>query len=245
MQATRKRLREEQIKQASTRYSSPRTLGKAVAKVKRNLPASPTKAFEVAKKIAAEFQVAESEKNDSPEAVPRKLMDDLLCEQRTIKNFNRDDISRQMPGMKNVKTIKSNTGTKSRIQKRAMIMSIHEAFKRFKGTYPETSLDKTVFYKERRGHILPINSTPHNVYVCIAHSNYNNLLHAISKHATDFPKTHQDFLKKSHVVYRMKIACPTVVMYAKNPFGYSTLDSNPTINWKAWIFQNQRPKHCN
>ena len=46
MQATRKRRKEEQLKQTGVSYNSPRTLGKAVAKVKRNLPASPTKAVE-------------------------------------------------------------------------------------------------------------------------------------------------------------------------------------------------------
>ena len=40
MQATRRRRKEEEIKKTGTRYNSPRTLGKAVAKVKRNLPSS-------------------------------------------------------------------------------------------------------------------------------------------------------------------------------------------------------------
>ncbi|GFQ72278.1 hypothetical protein TNCT_489741 [Trichonephila clavata] len=51
MQATRKRLKEEQVKQSGSRYNSPRTLGKVVAKVKRNLPASPTKAVEFVKEL--------------------------------------------------------------------------------------------------------------------------------------------------------------------------------------------------
>ncbi|GFR25853.1 hypothetical protein TNCT_346331 [Trichonephila clavata] len=51
MQVTRKRRKEEQVKQSGTRYNSPRTLGKAVTKVKRNLPASLTKAGEFVKKL--------------------------------------------------------------------------------------------------------------------------------------------------------------------------------------------------
>ncbi|GFR30945.1 hypothetical protein TNCT_508541 [Trichonephila clavata] len=65
MQATRKRRKEEQVKQSGTRYNGPRTLGKAVSKVKRNLPASPTKAVEFIKKITAEFQVTVFGKNDA------------------------------------------------------------------------------------------------------------------------------------------------------------------------------------
>ncbi|GFR33011.1 hypothetical protein TNCT_194441 [Trichonephila clavata] len=72
MQATRKRRKEEQVKQSGTRYNSPRTLGKAVTKMKRNLPASPPKAVEVIKKSAAEFQVATFDKNDAPKAVPSR-----------------------------------------------------------------------------------------------------------------------------------------------------------------------------
>ncbi|GFQ97215.1 hypothetical protein TNCT_540391 [Trichonephila clavata] len=50
MQATRNRRKEEQVKQSGTRYNSPRTLGKAVVKVKRNLSANSTKAVEFVKK---------------------------------------------------------------------------------------------------------------------------------------------------------------------------------------------------
>ncbi|GFR30682.1 hypothetical protein TNCT_681201 [Trichonephila clavata] len=72
MQATRKRCKEEQVKQSGTRYNSPRILGKAVAKVKRSLPDSPTKAEEFVKKMAAEFQVTAFDKNDVPKAMLSK-----------------------------------------------------------------------------------------------------------------------------------------------------------------------------
>ncbi|GFR03224.1 hypothetical protein TNCT_446321 [Trichonephila clavata] len=75
MQATRKR-RKEQVKQSGTRCNSTRTLGKAAAKVKRNLLASSTKAVEFVKKIAAKFQVTVFDKNDAPKAVLRKLSDE-------------------------------------------------------------------------------------------------------------------------------------------------------------------------
>lgn len=241
MQATRKRRKEEQVKQTSTRYSSPRTLGKAVAKVKRNLPASPTKAVEVVKKIASEFHIAVFDKNDAPKAAPRKLTDEgkkLICD-----FYNRDDISRQMPGIKDVKTVKSNTGTKTRVQKRTMIMSIREAFEIFKETHPEMSMGKTVFYNERPAHILPINDTPHNVCVCTTHSNYINLLLAISKHATDFPKTHQELLRQvSCSVDNEDCMSSSCDACKESNIWDITLDSNPCVNWKAWIFQNQRPK---
>lgn len=102
------------------------------------------------------------DKNDVPKLAPRKLTDEgkkLIC-----VFYNRDDISRQMPGIKDVKTVKSNTGMKMRVQKRTMIMSIREAFEIFKETHPEISIGKTVFYNERPAHILTINDTSHNVW---------------------------------------------------------------------------------
>lgn len=50
LRATRERRKEAKIGRTSVSYKNSRTLGKAVAKVKRNLPASPTKAVEVVKK---------------------------------------------------------------------------------------------------------------------------------------------------------------------------------------------------
>lgn len=241
MQATRKRRKEEKVKQTYSRYRSPRTLGKAVAKIKRNLPASPTKAMDVIKKIASEFNIDVFDKNVAPKAAPRKLTVEgkkLICD-----FYNRDDISRQMPGIKDVKTVKSNNGTKIRIQKRTMVMNIREAYEIFKEIHPEVPVGKTVFYYERPAHILPINDTPHNVCVCTTHSNYINLLYAISKHAPDFPKTHQELLKlvscSVENEYCMSSSCDAC---KESNIWDISLDSNPCVNWKVWIFQNQRPK---
>ncbi|KAF9411133.1 hypothetical protein HW555_009995 [Spodoptera exigua] len=205
MQTTRKRRREEQIKQIGTRYNSPRTLGKAVAKVKRNLPVSPTKAVEVVKKIAAEFKITASDKSNAPKAVPRKLTDE--GKKQICDFYNRDDVSRQMPGIKDVKQ------------------------------------SSPVRERKRPAHILPINDTPHNVCVCTTHSNYINLLLAISKHSTDFPKTHQELLKQiSCNVDNEDCMSNSCDVCKESNIWDITLDSNPIVNWKAWIFQNHRPK---
>ncbi|GFR05647.1 uncharacterized protein TNCT_283711 [Trichonephila clavata] len=112
--------------------------------------------------------------------------------------YDRDDINRQMPGIKDVKTVKSNMGVKLRIQKRTMIINIREAFEILKETYLETFVGKTAFYKERPTHTHSANQrySSKSFCVCTTYSNYINLLLAISKHATYFPKTHQELLKQ-------------------------------------------------
>lgn len=52
-----------------------------------------------------------------------------------------------MPGIKDVKSIKYNTGMELRIHKRTMIMNIGEALELFKPTYTETYVSETVFYE--------------------------------------------------------------------------------------------------
>ncbi|GFQ85053.1 hypothetical protein TNCT_217721 [Trichonephila clavata] len=67
---------------------------------------------------------------------PRKLTDE--GEKQIHDFYNRDDISRQTPNIKDNKTVKSHVGVKLRIQKRTMIKNIREAFEIFKETNPET-----------------------------------------------------------------------------------------------------------
>ncbi|KAL3288258.1 hypothetical protein HHI36_002707 [Cryptolaemus montrouzieri] len=141
------------------------------------------------------------------------------------KERMQDDISRPMPGIKDLKTVMSNTGTKVRIQKRTMIMSIREAFEMLKETHPEISIEETVFYNERPDHILPIDDM--------------NLFLAVSKQATDFPKTHQELLEHMSCSVDnedcMSSSCNTC---KESNIWNITLDSNPCVKCEAWIFQN-------
>lgn len=240
MQATRKRRKEKDIEKASSSYKSCRTLGKAVAKVKRNLPTSPTKAEAVVKKIAAEFQIAVPSEIVSANAMPWKLTTEL--KQQISDFYNRDDISRQMPGMKDVKSFKSNVGTKEKMQKRTMIMSISEAYEIFKTLYAETSICMSLFYKERPAYILPVSHTPHNVCVCITHSNFIALLEIISKNS-DFPQSHREFLNKISCNTNNEDCMSNNCEECKESNIWDIAqDSNPIVRWKTWIYQQKRPK---
>ncbi|GFQ63885.1 hypothetical protein TNCT_727591 [Trichonephila clavata] len=79
-----------------------------MAKGKCNLPASPTKSSGFCKKIAAEFQVTVFDKNDTPKTEPRKLSEE--GKKQTHDFYNKNDISRQMTGIRDVKTVKYNMG---------------------------------------------------------------------------------------------------------------------------------------
>lgn len=173
--------------------------------------------------------------------MPSKSIDEIT---EIIRNFyERDDISRQMPGIKDAKSIKTSTGKKLRIQKRTMIMSVREAFELFQISFPEISIGKTLFYNERPAYVLPVNETPHNVCVCIIHSNYINLVTAISKHVSDFPKTHRELLNQVSCNIDNENCMSNDCDVCKNSnIWNTTLDSNPNVEWKTWILEHQIPK---
>ncbi len=54
--------------------------------------------------------------------------------------YERDDISRQAPGMRDVVTVREG-GVKKKIQKRHLTMSILEAYRYFKKKHPESIIN--------------------------------------------------------------------------------------------------------
>uniref|UniRef100_A0A6P7GX89 Uncharacterized protein LOC114347894 n=1 Tax=Diabrotica virgifera virgifera TaxID=50390 RepID=A0A6P7GX89_DIAVI len=106
-------------------YNSPRTFGKAVNKVKRSLPNSPHKKTAVLKKLVSDVIGIESLVSST-----RKVKHaHVTAENRAlvVEFFCRDDISRQTPGIKDVKTIRKKGEQKQKLQKRFMVMTVGEA----------------------------------------------------------------------------------------------------------------------
>lgn len=92
-------------------FKSQRSLKKAVTKVKRNLPQSPSKRTAVMKQLFKEFP---SESVVPP--VNRRIKIPVGDIEKIRRFFLRDDISRQAPGMKDVKLVKNAaTGSREKI----------------------------------------------------------------------------------------------------------------------------------
>ncbi len=84
--------------------------------------------------------------------------------------YERDDISRQAPGMRDVVTVREG-GVKKKIQKRHLTMSILEAYRYFKKKHPESIIGKSKFAELRPSHVLRPSDTPRNVCLCRYHEN--------------------------------------------------------------------------
>lgn len=113
-------------------YKSPRTLGKAVQRVKSVLPQSPSKKHAVVKRLIQENFGPEI--SNSIFKTKKSGSRQILKESRSVIEFyNNDEISRQAPGKRDVKSVKDPvTGKRGLIQIRHMVMGIGEAYQQFK-----------------------------------------------------------------------------------------------------------------
>lgn len=131
---------------------------------------------------------------DKPKRTPwNKIPCNIV--QQVVDFYQRDDVSRQAPGIKDKKSVKNpQTGKRESVQKRHLVMTVKEALQIFCRENPDTKIHCSKFMDLRPQHVLPCSEMPHNVCVCTYHANITFLLEAISKEIKGFPKTHRLFL---------------------------------------------------
>ena len=151
-------------------YKNKASYGKAVARVKKNLPESPRKKRAVIKHLAFE------QLKIKPFTSKKRQFDlnnrrSTEAEQSVLEFYERDDISRQAPGKRDVLKVKIN-GSKIEKQKRHLNMSIREAYNLWKEENKNVKLGKSTFATLRPQHVLPTSKLPRNVCVCRYHENF-------------------------------------------------------------------------
>lgn len=118
-------------------------------------------------------------------SVARKIFDKPLTKKsisvdttHLVREFySSDDISRQAPGIRDVKTMKDpDSGMRTKIQKRYMNMTVKEAYTLFKTEHPTAEIKKSKFYELRPQNIALATEMPHNVCVCKYHANFDYLI---------------------------------------------------------------------
>lgn len=171
-------------------YRCLQSFGKAVRKLKKNLPGSPLKKEAVVRKLATEILGCDLDKCQKKENAK-----DEVAEKAVRDFYYRDDISRQAPGIKDYKTIKDTvTGKKTKRQKRHMVVTIREAYQCFKDQHTDINIGKSVFYSLRPAEVLPVAYTSHVVCVCAQHSNIINKVECVGKCLREFPKTYKELI---------------------------------------------------
>uniref|UniRef100_A0ABD2WEB3 Uncharacterized protein n=1 Tax=Trichogramma kaykai TaxID=54128 RepID=A0ABD2WEB3_9HYME len=126
---------------------------------------------------------------------PKKRSKTLPLETETlVKNFyERDDVSRLMPGMKECISVKNKDGSRVHVQKRFLLGDLGDLYSQFKNEHETIQIGFTKFTLLRPSHcVLSGSSGTHNVCVYVHHENVNLMLEA-----ADLPQL--NFTENTHL----------------------------------------------
>lgn len=195
IQKKRKRQQNKEMKCVNTANNSFRSLAslnKALNRVKRHLPNSPSKKTCILVKLAE--LSSSSSKLDCKLKAESKLRLSAECVTAIKEFYNADDVSWQCPGRKDYVLNVSDAGSKDKIQKKYMIMSIGEAHQLFLEKYPMYTVGRSKFAALRPSNLKFRTDIPANVCTCPTHANLNDLLSAVHDKVAQFPDNHNALL---------------------------------------------------
>ena len=169
-------------------YRSPQSLGKAVKRACTSLPNSPRKMLCVVSKLAESvgLKVAADSASPGSSASGHGSALSEYTKERVQKLYHNSDISWQAPGRKDRIIIRAIHGDGERVKKTMqvsfLLMSLREAYKKFKEENPSLKVGLTRFCELRPAHVKLFDQIPHQVCVCSYHENVRLLLAALNEH---------------------------------------------------------------
>ena len=193
-------------------FSSAQTKGRAIRKVEKVLPAQQSRKSEVLQHLLKEHSetlTPTSKKNFCDQVLgisrrrlifrERKPRDDKIPDKTKLniqQFYERDEISRVMPGKKDVKVVKIGA-SKEKKRKRILMMTTREAFALYKKEYPTQKVGKSNFQHLRPEWVLPTTGKDHDVCLCKYHENAELLLRKIRTFTDDLPLYVEELVKLS------------------------------------------------
>ncbi|XP_071943945.1 uncharacterized protein [Antedon mediterranea] len=198
--ANRKRVAKFRAKKAAlasdgqSPFRSAMAFAKATTRAKRmldaGLPSSPRR-----RKRVRHILFNDELHDETPTSSKRRRSNETPEE--TIKIittfYERDDVSRQAPGMKDYCLVQGVDGKKNKMQVRHLTSSIMETFSLFCNEFPEIKVGKSKFAEIRPKHVYLTNKLPHNVCLCRYHENFIFAVDALHKVCRTFPSYTHDF----------------------------------------------------
>ena len=166
----------------SQAFRSAQSFGKAVRRAGKALPTSPRKKLCVVKNMAEKFSVG----SGLTKSMQRPFSP--ATEEAVRSFYVSDEVSRQMPGRKDVVTVRID-GQKQKLQKKLMIMNVMEAYKLFRLENPEMEIGKSKFASLRPVNVLPVSEKDQNVCCCSYHENFDLLVRGIQKRVPLLPNS--------------------------------------------------------
>jgi hypothetical protein len=161
---------------------------KALKKANSALPKDNAKADEVMRGLMKRRHLENEENHTNEIPVPRKIVKLGYEDLPTLLSrfFNCDEISKQLPGMKDCVRI---DGEKE--QKRVMLMSMEQSLESFKEMFPQQNLSYSKLCKERPKNVLKFTEIRHETCICVYCENMDLKFNALKKFLID-PKMNLD-----------------------------------------------------
>lgn len=166
-------------------FSSAQALGKAMSRVSKALPLSPRKKTAVVRKLARNFGIEEKAVSQLKNTMPSDT-------DAKIKDFYMSDIvSRQLPGKRDYVTVLTEKGTKERVQKKVLMMTVREAYEVFKKEHNDIKIGKSKFASLRPKNVVPVSDSDQTVCCCRYHENLDLLLDGLKRSFHEIPNGKQ------------------------------------------------------
>ncbi|KAJ4437802.1 hypothetical protein ANN_13740 [Periplaneta americana] len=160
-------------------YKNSSSLGKATPRARKALPNSPRKKRCVVKRLF-ETYVGNSNLSEEKYSSTNQKGLDISTVTAVTEFYNRDDVSRQAPGLKDVRTIHKPDGSKERMQIRNLYSSLKETHALFISEHGSI-IGKSKFADLRPKHVLLSCQLPHNVCMCKYHENFILAVNSLHK----------------------------------------------------------------
>ncbi|KAG1654183.1 Zinc finger protein 77 [Nymphon striatum] len=163
-------------------------LGKAMARaecaLQNALPSSPRRKTAVMQKLYTPIPDITPSTSEQLQEHKNRISADTVA--KVINFYERDDISREAPGRRNVINVCGVDGIKTPFQTRHLTSSIIETHALFCEEFPNT-IGKSKFAELRPRHVLLSSKLPHNVCLCRHHDNFIVAINALHKANSSVP----------------------------------------------------------
>ena len=186
----------EKSKEVAEVYKTKAALSKAQAKALRALPSDPERAHEVVQGMLKVVSKAVGPK----EVVDDKLTREIPVERSQLKAkvvsfYFQPDVSYTCPGKKDYVMVRQRDGSKVKMTKYILVLTLSEAHVEFLKSHPDTKISVDAFGKLRPANVLLRHCLPKNVCVCLYHANITFLIEALHRQFNAFPHSHRELIK--------------------------------------------------
>ena len=236
-----KREKDVPLDPASLPYKNSSALGKATARAKRSLPSTPRRRKAVVRRLFLTEVSDNCPPSTSTTTHTRSTALPTATAQQVHQFYERDDISRQAPGRKDVITVCQEDGSKAKMQTKHLQYSVKEVHRMFSSDYPDVKIGKSSFAKLRPKHVLLSSKLPHNVCLCKYHENFITAVDDLHKYVPNVPKYSTDFAenllceKKGTDCWLNKCAdCKDGKWFMKEYGSLPEMDISEEITWHMW-----------